>query len=210
MMSTMTHRGIVAISSLALAVGLALAGCTAAPQPLATLEPVASETPTSESTEPNGTVLAPYDFGVLAPADPTGSQWDVTITEPLLDGTAQAMSENQFNAAPAVGTQFVMGRLTAIVNENLTSENAGIPIPPQGSLQPVFIGSDGKIYDLGTGSSFASIGESWNSIPEIINNPGVESSGRFAIEVPTSAATGGHFGIRNSVSGHINYFGGPQ
>lgn len=207
----MNTRGTIALTALALFAGLGLAGCTGGGGPVGTLESTAEPTaePTAQApAEADGTSANPYEFGDLALTNAT-SQWNVTLSEPDIAGAVTVAGENEFNAPPAAGSEYVLGRITAIVNDNITAENTGKEASAPQSATPAFVGSDGKIYDLFSGT-FVVINEDWLSVPTIINNVGVESTGRFAIEVPIEAITGGQFAIRNAISGDIIYFGPKQ
>lgn len=198
--------------AIAVAGVVALAGCAApaAEEPLQTIAPTPTSepTPTSqpESAAPDGTAAAPFAFGVLAATE--GSRWNVTITEPVADGTDVVRTENQYNEVKE-GWQYVLGRLTAVVNESMPDADAGQPASPL-SVMPVFVGSDGKIYDVWNDDNSAVVlSDDWLGQPDIVQQVGVQSSGRFAIQVPSDAVLGGQFGTRNEVSGDMLYFGEP-
>ena len=78
------------------------------------------------------------------------------------------------------------------------------------SVMPVFIGSDGRIYDIWNDDNSAVVmEEDWVGQPDIIARTGIESTGRFAIQVPSDAIAGGQFATRNEVNGTVLYFGEP-
>lgn len=156
---------------------------------------------------PNGTAEQPFKFGVLAPSGP-GSRWNVTISEPVANGSAQVLADNPFNEMKK-GWQYVVGRMTSVLNKNLHEADAGKPVSPT-SVMPIFIGSDGKIYDIwNDDNSAAVLKEDWVGQNEIMASVGVKSTGRFAIQVPSAAVPGGRFATRNEISRDIVYFGAP-
>lgn len=157
---------------------------------------------------PDGTRPHPYDFGVFAISSPD-SVWDVTITETNTDATGYVLAENPYNPVKE-GWQYVLGRMNSEVNTNLKSSRAGQPTSPS-SVMPVFIGSDGKIYEIWNDDNSAVVlTEAWISQPEIILQVGVTSSGLFAIQVPSTAIRGGHFASRNETKGTLTHFGPAQ
>ncbi len=133
----------------------------------------------------------------------------MTVTEPVTaGGAALVLAENPHNDVKD-GWDYVLGRMTSVVNENLPSADAGEPMHPTASVVPVFIGSDGRIYDMWNDSSAVSMEESWIGQPDIIGKTGVETTGRFAVQVPSAAIPGGQFATRNEVNGTVLYFGAP-
>lgn len=132
----------------------------------------------------------------------------MTITEPVANGTAQVIADNPYNEVKE-GWQYVLGRMTSVLNENLRSSEAGTPVSVS-TVMPIFIGSDGKIYDIWNDDNSAVVlKEDWIGQEEIIAQVGVKSTGRFAIQVPRTAVPGGRFAARNEVSRDIVYFGAP-
>lgn len=155
----------------------------------------------------DGTEARPFEFGVFATSS-AKSRWDVTLTEVVVsDGSAQVLAENPYNEVKD-GWEYVLGRMTSVVNEKLPTSDTGAPVSPT-SVMPVFIGSDGKVYDIWNDNSAVVLEEDWVGQPEIIARPGIESTGRFAIQVPISAISGGRFATRNEVNQTILYFGAP-
>jgi len=198
-----------------LVLALALTGCQAAPEqraddvPTVTAEPTATATAeVVDEAAPDGTASKPYAFGTYARTNPN-SYWDATITEPQVDATEALITENADNSVED-GWQYVMGRISTEMNENVTDADEGRPGMPT-SVQPVFVGSDGQIYDIwNDDDSAAVLADDWMGTPTVAMKPGAKSTGRFAIQVPTTAVTGGRFAVRNEVSGDIIYFGVPQ
>jgi hypothetical protein len=132
----------------------------------------------------------------------------VTITETVANGTAQVIADNPYNEVKE-GWQYVLGRMTSVLNENLRGSDAGKPVS-SASVMPIFIGSDGKIYDIWNDNNSAVVlEEDWIGQPEIMAQVGVKSTGRFAIQVPNTAVPGGRFATRNEISREIVYFGAP-
>lgn len=172
----------------------------------------ATESPASPAVtataEPNGSASHPFDFGEYSRSS-ANSQWNVTLTDPVVDGgSALVIAENPYNEVKE-GRDYVLGRINSVVNESLTSSDTGEPVSPT-SVMPVFVGSDGRIYEIwNSDNSAVVLDESWTSQPDIISKPGIESSGRFAIQVPSAAIPGGQFATRNQVEGTIVYFGEP-
>ncbi|MBM7832537.1 hypothetical protein JOE59_003242 [Agromyces cerinus] len=195
-----------------LVLALALTGCQAGPEPQAQTPAVTAEpTPTPEIVEdraPDGTASRPYAFGTYARTTPA-SYWDATITEPQADATEAVIAENADNQVED-GWQYVAGRMTTEMNENITDADEGRPGMPT-SVQPVFVGSDGQIYDIwNDDDSTVVLTEDWIGTPTVAMKPGVTSTGRFAIQVPTVAVAGGRFAVQNEVSGDLIYFGELQ
>lgn len=166
----------------------------------------ATASPTAPSG-PDGTAARPFKFGVLVPSG-ADSRWNVTVTETVANGTPQVIADNAYNEVKE-GWQYVIGRMTSVLNENLRSSDAGKPLSPT-SVMPIFIGSDGKIYDIWNDDNSAVVlKEDWIGQDDIMAQVGVKSTGRFAIQVPSKAVQGGRFATRNEVSGEIVYFGAP-
>lgn len=152
-------------------------------------------------------MIRPFGFGVVAPAG-KGSQWNVTITDVTADGTSQVLADNQFNEIKD-GWQYVVGLLSSELNANLKASNIGKPLSTS-YVMPVFVGNDGKIYDIWNDNNSAVVlNDDWIGQDDIISQVGVKSSGRFAIQVPSKAVVGGHLAIRNEVSQDVIYFGAP-
>ena len=169
--------------------------------------PTAAADVADEATA-DGTASKPYAFGTYARTTPR-SYWDATITEPQADATDTVVAENPGNPVED-GWQYVLGRMNTEMNDNVTDADEGRPGMPT-SVQPVFVGSDGQIYDIwNDDDSSASLTEDWIGTPAVAMMPGAKSTGRFAIQVPTDAVTGGRFAVRNEISGDIIYFGEPQ
>lgn len=191
---------------------LALTGCQAVPEPQAQTSAVtAAATPTPEIVddgEPDGTASNPYAFGTYARTT-AESYWDATITEPQVGATETVIAENADNPVND-GWQYVMGRMNTAMNENVTDSDEGRAGMPT-SVQPVFVGSDGQIYDIwNDDDNTVVLTEDWIGTPAVAMKSGVKSTGRFAIQVPTVAVAGGQFAVQNEVSGDIIYFGEPQ
>ncbi|MCC3292138.1 hypothetical protein [Arthrobacter sp. zg-Y1110] len=131
------------------------------------------------------------------------------MTETIVTGGSEViLAENPYNEVKE-GSAYVLGRMTSVVNENLPSADAGEPSSPT-SVMPVFIGSDGRIYDTwNDDNSSVVLEESWTGQSDIIAKTGIESTGRFAIQVPSAAIPGGQFATRNQVEGTVVYFGEP-
>jgi hypothetical protein len=188
---------------------ITLAGCSEASHEAAgTGSPAATSpsSPTPSKTQAAaGTVANPLPQGTAGVTD-HGSQWDVTLTELNTDGTAAVLAQNQFNTI-AAGSQYVTGKITATINKNLTAANTGQQVSASGSVEPVYVGNDGKIYQsFSDSNSLAAVDGDWNQVPQVVANVGVSSTGSFAIPVPSSAVAGGHFGISNIISSAIVYF----
>ncbi|WP_411375737.1 hypothetical protein ACLH0K_05045 [Arthrobacter sp. MPF02] len=133
----------------------------------------------------------------------------MTISDTTVDGTKLVLADNPYNEIKE-GWQYVVGRMTSVLNENLRATDAGKPVSPPASVMPIFIGSDGKIYDIwNDNNSAAVLAEDWIGQNDIIAQAGISSTGRFAIQVPSPAVVGGRFATRNEVSGDIVYFGAP-
>ncbi|WP_146070541.1 hypothetical protein [Arthrobacter sp. 08Y14] len=123
-------------------------------------------------------------------------------------GAAQILAEDSYNEVKD-GWDYVLGRMTSVVNESLPIADAGEPMSPT-SVMPVFIGSDGRIYDIWNDDNSAVVmEEGWVGQPDIIAKTGIASTGRFAIQVPSAAIPGGQFATRNQVNGTVLYFGEP-
>ncbi|MFC7861293.1 hypothetical protein ACFQ9D_09805 [Arthrobacter koreensis] len=156
--------------------------------------------------EPDGTVDHPFGFGEYAKSAER-SRWDVTLDETVVTGgAAQIIAENPYNEVKD-GWDYVLGRMTSVLNENVPESDVGQPVSPS-SVMPVFVGSDNRIYDIWNDDNSAVVlEEDWIGQPDIIAARGVASTGRFAIQVPSSAIPGGRFATRNAVDGTIVYFG---
>ncbi len=171
------------------------------------VESSASSTAASAPSQ-DGTTSRPFDFGTLATSS-ANSRWDVTVTETVTTGgAAQILAEDSYNEVKD-GWDYVLGRMTSVVNESLPIADAGEPMSPT-SVMPVFIGSDGRIYDIWNDDNSAVVmEEGWVGQPDIIAKTGIASTGRFAIQVPSAAIPGGQFATRNQVNGTVLYFGEP-
>jgi len=198
----------VSVIALAGALTLGLTACATAEHPTHSekASAVAKATPTPTPTPTaDGTAAHPYPQGTLTVTD-QGSSWDVTLTDLNANATEQVKAQDTY-ATLAAGDQYVMGTITATVNKDAQASNLGQTITVSGSLSPVYVGGDGKIYSGSTDpASDATISNDWINAPSIVYQVGVKSSGAFAIPVPTSASTGGYFGVENMTSNHIVYF----
>jgi hypothetical protein len=211
MKKTLRATLLAGLGAAAIIPALALTGCSGTSHeaagtgsPSAKPSATASATPAAKAPVA-GTVANPLPQGTAGVTD-KGSQWDVTLTTLNTDGTQAVLAQNQFNSI-AAGSQFVTGTLTATINKNLLASNTGKTVSASGSVEPVFVGGDGKIYQTFTDtSSMAAVDNDWDSVPSVIANVGVSSSGNFAIAVPSTAVAGGHFGVSNEVSDGIVYF----
>lgn len=185
-----------------------LAGC-GDPTPASAEKPPAQAAFPETAKEPDGTASRPFELGVFAPSS-DGSRWDVTLTETVVSGgSVQILAENPNNEVRD-GWDYVLGRMTSVVNENLPDSDTGEPVSPSGSVMPVFIGSDGRVYDIWNDDNSAVVlEEDWIGQSDIIARTGIETTGRFAIQVPNSAIAGGQFATRNQVEGNVVYFGDP-
>ena len=123
------------------------------------------------------------------------------------DGAALVVAENPYIDVKD-GWDYVLGRMSSVVNENLPDSDAGEPASPA-SVMPVFVGSDGRIYDIWNGNSAVAMDEDWIGQSDIIAKTGIKTTGRFAIQVPSAAIPGGQFATRNQVEGTVVYFGEP-
>lgn len=163
---------------------------------------------TPDDTSPNGTAARPYEFGALE-ASP-GSTWDATITDTVVDGTDIVISENMYNETRD-GWQYVVGTMSAVMNNNVSAATEGQMVWASSEIMPVFVGADGKVYDIwNDGKSAVVLSNDWIGQPSVIARAGVETSGRFAIQVPSDAVPGGQFGILNQFANKIIYFGEPM
>lgn len=216
----MKYSGVISAVSLG---AVLLAGC-ASPAPVESAQstsqssapPTVSASPTATASAtptptapagPDGTAAHPFNFGKLVPSG-AGSRWNVTIAETVPNGTAQVIADNQFNEVKK-GWQYVLGRMTSVLNKNLAASDTGKPASPS-SVMPIFIGSDAKIYDIWNDDNSAVVlKEDWIGQDDIMAKVGVKSTGRFAIHVPSTAVPGGRFATRNEVTGEIVYFGVP-
>ena len=170
-------------------------------------QPPAASVP-AVAPEVDGSASHPFEYGTLAPSS-AKSRWDVTVTETVTTGgSVLVLAENPYNEVKD-GWDYVLGRMSSVVNENLPSADAGEPTSPT-SVMPVFIGSDGRIYDMWNDDNSSVVLEGdWIGQPDIIAKSGIESTGRFAIQVPSAAIPGGRFATRNQVEGTVVYFGDP-
>ena len=192
---------------------LVLAGCsdtTSTSAEKSVTDSPAASMPTTENAapEPDGSASHPYAFGTLAPSS-WKSRWDVTVTETVVTGGSElVLADYPYNEVKD-GWDYVLGRMSSVVNDNLPSADAGEPVSPT-SVMPVFIGSDGRIYDIWNDNNSAVVLENdWVGQSDIIAKTGIESTGRFAIQVPSTAIPGGQFATRNEVDGAVVYFGEP-
>lgn len=206
----MKSRTIVLAGALVLAASAILSGCSATDShpvhhdnTASQSSPSTTPTPTAPP-KPDGTLDHPYPEGTTTVTD-TGSQWDVTLTKTSTDATKMVKDIDQYAKTPK-GDQFVMGTITATVNNDMSSANAGASAAPYNSVMPVFVGGDGKIYSSSTSDYVPMFSDAWTNQPDIIDKVGVKSTGVFAFPVPTSAISGGTFGIQNTTSSHIVYF----
>lgn len=200
-----------AVAALTLTAALAFTGCAGSATPVAapaSAAPAVTPTPTpTPMPRPNGTAAHPYPFGTLV-VSTDGSAWDVTINHATSNDTATVLAANQYNSVKK-GSVYVGGTMTAVLNHNLTSDEIGQDTNVSGSIEPVYVGGDGKIYTLASGD-IAVLKNGWSDAPNVIARPGVKSSGSFAIEVPKSAVRGGQFAVRNDVHDAFVYFGPVQ
>lgn len=214
------YYGVVAAASFALVLLPGCASSTPAESEPSASQPSASPSiaispPGTHSVTPSPTVVAgpdgtaarPFSFGKLARAG-SESRWNVTVSETVTEGTAQVVAENPYNEVKK-GWQYVLGRMTSVLNESLARADVGTQLS-SASVMPIFIGSDGKIYDIWNDDNSAVVlKEDWIGQEDIIAQVGVTSTGRFAIQVPSAAVSGGRFATRNEVSREIVYFGAP-
>lgn len=189
---------------------LTLTGCSmtdeAASETTPPAEPTLTETHSPTPTvDERGTKDSPHELGAFGASD-DGSMWDVTIRDTMIDGTADVVASNPYNE-PTEGWQYVTGTISSVVREDASADSLGQSLTPM-SVMPVFVGGDGKIYDIWRADNSAPVLDGdWLDQPDIVATPGIESTGIFAIEVPTEAVPGGQFAVQNQQSGNLVYFG---
>jgi len=105
-------------------------------------------------------------------------EWQVVAGQPTLDATADVIAADEFNSAPADGSQYV------VVPLDYTYLGAESGYPYAGAM-PEFIGNDGVVYSL----SFATYPYSVFDTPELTS--GGQAHGNAVFEVPTAAVDGG-------------------
>lgn len=210
----------ICVAALAIGLTLSLSSCTdadleALEDALRTPTPSTTETPvdlgehqTPTPTPQPGTKDHPIPLGEFGASD-VGSMWEVSISDTVLDGTEDVVAQNFYNE-PQEGWLYVTGTISAVVSEDVPETAIGQSWSPVASVMPVFVGGDGKIYDVWRADNSAPVYVgSWLDQPDIVAEIGLESSGIFAIEVPSEAVSGGQFAVQNQTSGNIVYFG-PQ
>ncbi|MBD8062299.1 hypothetical protein [Oceanitalea stevensii] len=139
---------------LGLAVGIGIGSAGDDDAPAATPTPIArTEEPSAEPAEDGATEAADDEAAEGAPADdeegtrsnpyPVGTpvtdgEWEVTLGEPR-EGWSEIQAENQFNEAPAEGTEFYLVPVTA----TYLGDETGLPWM---DLSVQFVGSDARTY----------------------------------------------------------------
>jgi hypothetical protein len=134
----------------------------------------ASDLGTRENPVPIGTTIELGNFGETS--------WEVTPGAPTLDANALIAAENQFNSAPAVGSQYVMLPLdvTYVGSESGT---------PWIDLSVSFVGSDGITYD----QSFVVQPSPLTDVGEMFK--GANAQGNVVVEIPADVIEGGTWSI---------------
>ena len=197
----------IATGIVTVALTLGLAGCNTVPKSINQGSTPSEPAVPSMTAASDGTATRPVPYGTKAATDPD-SQWDVTITNPNLNATAEIEAEDQSyyedNPLPP-GDVYVSGTMSATVNSR--ASELGAPIHPQLYVTPVFVGGDSKVYDDLSGQATNFGDQDWGNVPQIITRVGVMSSGLFVFDVPSSALAGGHFAVQNSATGSLVYFG---
>lgn len=197
-------------------IGLALvAGCSApapaeeretfTPSPSASAE--ATPTPTPEAAEPDGSRGAPFPYGtVFHVAD--DSIWDFTIHSPQADANSWVAASDDYNPVPSPENTWVGANLAVTVRDIPEASAQTEPTTLSFSLEPVYVGASGTIYDFWTVDGPALFdGSSWNSLPDVFITPGQQWDQPFALQVPVTDVEGGSFAVRHGVTGKVIFFG---
>ena len=127
-------------------------------------------------------------FSDFAGAD----EWQVVVGQPTLDATADVVAADEFNSAPAEGSQYVVVPL----DYTYLGAETGYPYI---AATPEFIGNDGVVYSL----SYASYPDSVFDTAELTS--GGQAHANAVFEVPTAAVDGGLLKLTSlwSVSIHV-------
>jgi hypothetical protein len=133
-----------------------------------------AELGTRENPAPIGTKVELGTFGDTA--------WEVTPGAPTLDANSLIAAENQFNSAPAVGSQYVILPLdVTYVGEDSAT--------PWVDIRVSFVGSDGITYD----ESFVVAPAQLTDVGAMFN--GANAQGNLVFEVPSDVIEGGTWSI---------------
>jgi hypothetical protein len=190
-----------------------LAGCSSPAAPegqesttsSSTPKPTVSATPEA-AAEPTGARADPLPYGTVTTVE-TASIWNFTVHDVQTDANAWVAQADAYNEAPTAGNVWVGGYLSVTVKD--VPETAAItdPVSPSASINPVFVGASGTVYDFWTNgfpATFAST--SWNSLPDVFVSPGTSWDQPYAMQVPASDVAGGSFAVRHETSGRVLFF----
>lgn len=191
-----------------------LAGCTASPdapsaeKPAASLTPIssASPSPAPEAAKADGSRTKPLPLATTTTVDAT-SIWDFTLHDVQTDANAWVAQADAYNEAPGAGNTWVGGYLSVVVRDIPETAATTDPVSPGASLNPVFVGASGTVYDFWTNGFPATFeGKTWNSLPDVFITPGTSWDQAYAMQVPTTDVAGGTFAVRHEVSGKVIFF----
>lgn len=193
------------IRPLAVLLLLGLAGCTSVPIVSSTYLP--TSTPTVAEAESDGSREAPFSFGEVVHVS-SDSIWDFTIHSPQPDANSWVAQGDEYNEAPAEGFTWVGANIAVTVRDTPQLDQfKDEAIAPTFSLNPVFIGANGTVYDFWTVNYPALFaGSSWSSLPDTFLSAGLSWDQPFGIQVPSDQVQGGFFAVRHEVSGKIVVF----
>ncbi|MBN9607485.1 MAG: hypothetical protein J0G30_12825 [Actinomycetales bacterium] len=167
-----------------LAAAALLVSCSAPAPSLTSASPPTSDSPSPTQTpRADGSRLAPYPLGEFVHvAD--ASIWDFTIHSPSLDANSEVAAADEFNDPPTEDTAWVAANISGRVRDipelaDASSEPTALPA----SLNPLFVGGDGVVYDFWTiGYPAFFNGESWNSQPDLFVSAALENWTVAALE----------------------------
>lgn len=176
---------------LALLAAAALAASCAVPDPDgsgADLVNPATGAAAAPAGEAPGTRQNPVPAGTTVNV----GEWQVSLGPTVLDAGAQIAAENQFNAAPAAGRQFVMVPVSVVYN----GTESGTPWI---ALSVKFVGAGGNTFGAGGAEDYCgSIPSPLNSAGEMF--PGASASGNVCVSVPSDQVEGGAWSVEETLS----------
>lgn len=148
-----------------------------------------SSAPAADDEGPEaGSRENPVPIGTEVSSD----EWTVVVNSVKLDATAEVLAANEFNSAPADGSQYALINYTV----TYTGEN------PNGEMawdSVEYVTADGRTIDMLGGTGFATPSDSFD--PFVTLYSGGSASGNIVLEIPKEGAADGVLAVQTTLAG---------